>query len=418
MPVIACALIPRHALTSALGNRRELIGKPLALAPEPGGPQVIGEVSGAAETFGIRPGMRLAEALGRCPGLVLVPPDPVRAEAGWERLLRRLEQLGAAVEPGRPGEAFFAVEPLRPLYGRPEAALTRIRRALESPIRIGAGPTRLCAFAAAKRMRARRPPLIVDERAGRRLLAGLPVAMLGDGLAWERSRAGRTAEREAEEISFVDALERLGVRTLGELAALPADAVADRFGKPGLRALRLARGHDEPLRPRSPHEDLVESLTLPEATSGQQLERALRVLIERLCAHPARAGRTFRRLRVEASLAAGGGWRTDVVLRSASADPTRLRLALAPKLSELPAPASSLGLRAMKLGPRAGEQAPLSPSPEDERRGRVAEAVRQARAAAGRDAVLRLLEVDPASRVPERRAALSPWSPDDRGAGR
>lgn len=410
--MVACVLIPRHSLTSALGNRREMIGRPLALAPEPGGPQVIGEVSGAAETFGVRAGMRLAEALGRCPALVLVAADPVRAQASWEGMLRRLEGIGAAVEPGRPGEAFFAVDPLRGLYGSPEMVLARVRRTLGAPVRIGAGPSRLTAFAAARRMRARRPALIVEEQAARRFLAGLPVATLGDGLAWSRRSRGldHAADREAEEIACVDALERLGVRTLGELAALPSDAVADRFGKPGLRALRLARGADEPLRPRLPHQDLLERLTLPEAASGQQLERAMRLLIERLLAHSGRAGRTFRRLRIEAALAAGGGWQTDVVLRSASADPERLRLAVLPKLDELPGPTASLGLRAIGLGPETGEQPKLSPAPEDERRGRVAEAVRQARAAAGRDAVLRLLEVDPASRVPERRAALSPWS--------
>lgn len=408
MPVIACVLIPRHSLTSALGNRREMIGRPLALAPAPGGPQVIGEVSGAAETFGVRAGMRLAEALGRCPALVLVAADPVRAEASWERMLRRLEGIGAAVEPGRAGEAFFAVDQLRALYGSAEMVLAKARRTLGAPVRIGAGPTRLSAFAAARRMRARRPAMIVEERAARRFLAGLPVAMLADGLAW--ARRSRRLDREAEEVSCVDALERLGVRTLGELAALPADAVADRFGKPGLRALRLARGADEPLRPRLPHEELLERLALPEAVSGQQLEQAMRLLIERLLAHPGRAGRTFRRLRIEASLVGGGGWRTDVVLRSASADSERLRLALLPKLGELPGPTASLGLRAVELGPEAGEQPALSPAPEEERRGRVTEAVRQARAAAGRDAVLRLLEVDPSSRVPERRAALSPWS--------
>ena len=409
--MIACVLIPRHSLTSALGNRREMIGRPLALAPEAGGPQVIGEVSGAAETFGVRAGMRLAEALGRCPALTLVAADPVRAEASWELILRRLEGIGAAVEPARPGEAFFTVEPLRGLYGSVERVLAKARRTLGAPVRVGAGPTRLCAFAAARRMRARRPAIIVEERAAARLLAGLPVAMLGDALTWVRlSRGERGGDREAEEVSCVDALERLGVSTLRELAALPTDAVADRFGKPGLRALRLARGSEEPLRPRRPHEELLERLALPEAVSGQQLERAVRLLIERLLANPARAGRTFRRLRVEAGLAAGGGWRTDVVLRSASADPVRLRLALAPKLEELPGPAASLGVRAVELGPEAGEQPALSPAPEEERRERVAEAVRQARAAAGRDAVLRLLEVDSSSRVPERRAALSPWS--------
>ena len=410
--MVACALIPRLSLTSALGERRELLGRPLALAPEPGGPQVIGEASGPAEAFGVRAGMRLAEALGRCPSLTLLAADPVRAEALAERALRRLESIGAAVEPGRPGEAFFAIEGLRTLYGTPEQVLAKARRAVGPPVRIGAGPNRICAHAAARRMRARRPPLIVSERQAPRVVAGLPVRAFGDRIGSsprERGGLAATAARRVEEASLVDALERLGVRTLGELASLPAEAVADRFGELGLRALRLARGADQPLRPRSPHEELRSDLELPEAASGQQLERALELLIERLLAHRARAARTFRRLRLEARLAAGGGWRTEVAMRSASASAERLRLALSPKLGELPGPASRLGLRALELGPGAADQGSLHRSPAEERRGRLTEAVRQVRAAAGRDAVLRVLEVDPGSRIPERRATLTPF---------
>jgi protein ImuB len=415
--MVACVLIPRLELTSALSDRREMVGRPLALAPLPGGPQVVGEVSGAAETFGVRPGMRLAEALGRCPALVLVAPDPVRAEAIWERTLQRLEGIGAAVEPARPGEAFYDTEPLRGLYGDAAAVLAAARRALEPPARVGAGPNRLCAHAAARRMRAKRPALVVSERAAPSLLAGLPVYALRDRLKDSGLNGGRAPLRppgsaiadEWDRANLIDALERVGVRTLGELAALPAEAVADRFGKPGLRALSLARGGDRPLRPRRPSEQLVCRLDLPEAASGQQLDRALELLVERLLAHPARGNQTIRRLRLEATIAPGGGWRAEATMRSATANAERLRLALAPKLGELPGPASRLGLRALELGPEAGDQPPLARSPEEDRRGRLSEAVRQARAAAGRDAVLQVVEVDPASRVPERRTLLTPF---------
>jgi protein ImuB len=238
----------------------------------------------------------------------------------------------------------------------------------------------------------------VTGSAARRLLSELPVHALCDRLGDEW--AGATVP---------DTLERLGVRTLGDLADLPAAAVADRFGEPGMLALRLARGADQPLRPRRPREELLARIGLPEAASGPQLERALQLLVERLLADPRRKGRTVRRLRLEARLAAGGGWRADVVMRSASADPERLLLALAPKLTELPGPAAAIAVRALELGPEAGEQPPLAPSPGEQRRRLLAEAVRQARAAAGRDAVLQVLEVDARSRVPERRAILTPF---------
>ncbi|MDP9227528.1 MAG: DNA polymerase Y family protein, partial [Actinomycetota bacterium] len=72
---------------------------------------------------------------------------------------------------------------------------------------------------------------------------------------------------------------------------------------------------------------------------------------------------------------------------------------------------AALRLEAVLLGPPAGDQLSLS-SPEQQRRRRISEAVRQARAAGGRDAVLRVLEVDPSSRVPERREVLMPF-PDE-----
>ncbi len=61
--IVACALIPRFALLATLGDRKALLSGPLALAPEPGGPQAIGETSGPAEAFGVRAGMHLGEAL-------------------------------------------------------------------------------------------------------------------------------------------------------------------------------------------------------------------------------------------------------------------------------------------------------------------------------------------------------------------
>ena len=224
-----------------------------------------------------------------------------------------------------------------------------------------------------------------------------------------RSRSWATAWPASRAEQLVAALERLGIATLGELAALPDHAVADRFGALGLRARRLAAGADEPLRPRRAPEELVEELELPEAASGEQLGRALELLTDRLLAQRARRGRTLRRLRLDARLAAGGSWRTEAVLRRASADVVRLRLALEPKLGELPAPASSLALRALELGPPSGEQPVLARTETDRRRELLGEAIRQARAAAGRDAVLQILDVDPDSRVPERRVLLAPF---------
>jgi protein ImuB len=396
--LIVCVHIPRFELAVAAGGREALAGGPVALAPEAGRDQLIGEVSASAEAYGVRAGLRLGEALARCPSLRLVQPDPVAVEDEWDRLVGRLEGIGAAVEPGRPGLAWFDAAGLRTLYGGSvEGVIAAARRALGVPVRVGAAPSRFAALAAASRARGRRPEIApAGAVALRAYLAPLEVRLL------------RVREETA---ALPEPLERFGVRTLGELAALPRAALADRFGAAGPLARGLARGRDTPLRPRTLAEQLDERLELPESASGVQLERALGLLIDRMLARRERRGRTMRAAVLSAKLVEGGTWRTRVTFREALADPRRMRLVLVPRLAELPAPADALHLRAEGLGPPAGHQRSLLSAPAAIRAARLREAVRQARSVAGPEAALRILPVDPDSRVPERRLALTPWEP-------
>ena len=435
--MVICVLYPRFELLAALGDRRALLSEPAALAPEAGREQVVGEVSAPAEAFGVVRGMRLGEAMSRCPSLRLVPPDPEGVRSLWSVVLDRLEGIGAELESDHAGAAFFVAEGLEGIHGGDLAGvLAAARRALGAGARFGAAPSRFAAHAAALQARPRRarrtsaPPRpvpaaahlasaarpgglaaqpgalasaarpvpagahVVEDGAVRDFLAPLPVGLL-------RTRPELQALPEV--------LERLGIRTLGELAALPSRAVAERFGHPGLLALDLSRGRDTPLEPRRPCEPVVERLDLPEAASGQQLERALELLIARVLARRERRGRSLRALAVSARFVAGGTWRTAVTLRHASADPARIRLALAQKLAELPAPSESLALEVEAFGPPAHDQGRLLDEAAAVRRARLGEAVRQARQAAGADAALRVLDVDPDSRIPERRAVLAPF---------
>jgi protein ImuB len=390
--MIACVLIPRFELAVAAGGLEPLAGRAVAIAPEVGsGP--IGEVSGAAQAFGVRSGMALGEALARCPTLELLGADPVAVAAAWERTLRTLETIGAGVEPARPGLACFSLDGLRGLHGgSDELVLVAARRALDRPARLAAAPTRFCALAGALATRPRRT-LIVREGA-REHRAPRPLALL------------RSRERTAP---LVDSLERLGIATLGELAGFPRASLADRFGAAGIEAHRLACGEDDPPRPRRIETPLRESLELPEATGGPALERALVLLIDRLLARPERRGRTLRAATLAARLVDGGSWSSGVTFREALAQPERMRLALLPRLQSLPSPASVLTLAAERFGPPAGEQRALLDQAGQDRRARLREALQQMRSAAGADAALRIhcLELD--SRVPERRVMLTPF---------
>jgi protein ImuB len=310
-------------------------------------------------------------------------PDPVAAAATTERMLRALEGIGAAVESERSGEAFFAVTGLRGLHGGcSEGVLAAAERAVGAGWWFATGRTRFAAYRAAAGWP--RPA---------------PVAALG-------ARLG-VPEREAEEL--IDALERLGIRTLKEYSRLSPDQVADRFGPLGLQALRLCRGEEEPLRPRTPQEELAEQIELPEGIAGSQLDRALELLVDRLLAAPQRQGRTLLGLRLGAQLAGGGSWSVEQGLGRPSASAGVLRTVLLPRLRELPGPASALLLRAVGLGPPARDQLELAVGGSEPRRRRLGAAVREVRAAQGTEALLKVLPVEGSSRVPERWAMLTPF---------
>jgi protein ImuB len=398
--MVVCVLLKRLPLIAALGGaRRDLIGEPVALSPEPGREQRIGDVSPAAEAFGIVPGMRVGEALSRCPDLRLLPADPEATRSYWNAVLDRLESIGAAVESDDPGVAYFESRGLERLHGgHLEGVLAAVRRSLPASIRIGAAPSRFAAYAAAVYARRARKSEIWNAGALRAFLAPLPVGLL-------RPRPGLD--------DLPQMLERLGISTLGELAALPPSAISERFGHPGLLALELAQGRDTRLEPRRPQEPLFERLTLPDASSGPQLERALEMVIARLLARRERRGRSLRAVALSARFVEGGTWRVSVPLRQPSVDPARLRLVLTPRLADLPAPAESIAVEVEAFGPPAHDQSVLVEDAGDLRRARLGEAVRHVRQATGEEALMRVLEVDPDSRIPERRAVLAPF-PEER----
>jgi protein ImuB len=389
--MVACLSIPGFELKAALRKAPSLAPRPAALAPEPGGEPLIGPVTAAAEAAGVRPGMRLGEALATCPRLVLVDPDPAAAEQAWEKVVRSLEDSGFAVEPAGLGVAYFETRGVERLYGGLEPAL---RRALAAAggwdARIGAAGRRFAALAAASVARPGQLLAVRDEEVGR-FLAPLPLTLL----PLDRQR--------------YEELESLGVRRLGQLAGLPRGAVAERLGPDGRRAWSLARGGAAArVRGRRPPAELAETLEFPEAVGNElTLRRALGALIETVLARQERRDRFVRKVSLAAGLVGGGSWRRSLTLREPSADAGRIRVALAPKLSELPGPVLELRLELVELTEPAGRQLELLAAGAEDR-SRLRDGLRQVRASTGSGSVCTVVEVAPWSRIPETRALFVP----------
>jgi protein ImuB len=388
-----CVHVPRFQLRVAAGGSQDLLGRALAIAPTGGGAMRIGEVSPSAQAQGVRAGMALAEALGHCPTLELIPGDPIRVARGWDQAARALEGIGAQLELARPGLAFFDGAGLEGIHGGRDGVIAAAGKALRRPPRIGTGPTRFCALAAALQARSRHARVIGDREA-KRYLASQPVG---------------TLRYRPETEQFVPALEQLGVVTLGDLVKLGANSIADRFGAPGTLARRLALGHDTPLQVQPVEERLTESMELADANSGLLLQRTLGVLVDRLLARPERRGRTIRALILSARLVERGTWSEHVALREAIANRQRILDALTAPLGLLPAPAVALGLAVDEFGPATGDQTTLLDGERTARDARRRQAIAQVQALAGPHALFRVLVVEPDSPLPEHRTMTTPW---------
>src|SRR3954462_6388700 len=178
-PMIVCVHLPRFELAVAAGGREALAEGPLALAPEIGREQVVGGTSAAAEAHGVRAGLRLGEALARCPTLRLVAPDPAGVADAWERIVGALGGVGAAGESGRPGNAWFDSRGLKRLHGGDvEGVIAAARKALGIGARIGAAPSPSPPPPPPPRARARRAEPAPDGRGLAASLAPLPVSLL------------------------------------------------------------------------------------------------------------------------------------------------------------------------------------------------------------------------------------------------
>jgi hypothetical protein len=146
---------------------------------------------------------------------------------------------------------------------------------------------------------AARHQAIVPPGAGAGFLAPFPVATL-------------------ERPDLADLLVRLGLRTLGDLAALPRTDLAARFGPEGARAHRLASGLDEwPRAARRPPPDLRVVAELdPPAERVDVAAFAAKALADQLVARLERLGLACTRLRVEAETEHGETlvrvWRHDL----------------------------------------------------------------------------------------------------------
>ncbi|MFI6870066.1 DNA polymerase Y family protein [Nocardia sp. NPDC050406] len=250
--------------------------------------------SAVARAEGVRRGLRRREAQGRCPDLLVVQDDPERDARMFEPVVAAVDATVPGVEVLRPGLLVLAARGAARYFGSEEAAAERLVDAVAAAgaeCQIGIADELSTAVFAARRS------MIVPVGEGARFLAPLPVGEL----AAEAALAGPGREE------LVDLLHRLGLRRIGDFAALTAKEVTSRFGADAITAHRCARA--EPERPPSaqpPDPDLtVEYRCDPPIDRVDAAAFAGRMLAAELHTKLAAASVACTRLSVQAETEAG-----------------------------------------------------------------------------------------------------------------
>lgn len=203
----------------------------------------------AADAEGVTVGLRLREAQARCPGITLLPHDPLRDARAFEPVVRAVDEVVPGVDVRRPGLVGVHVAGAARYYGGEEAAARALADQVRGvaglvDVRIGIADGIHAAELAAQATTATAPLRVVPVGASRAFLAGLPLDVLAD-------LPGAGPE-------LVTLLKRLGLATLGDFATLPGASVRARFGVPGMQAHDLARGREvTPVRATTAPPDLT-----------------------------------------------------------------------------------------------------------------------------------------------------------------
>lgn len=264
---------------------------PLVLSASSRGAERIVSVNPAAAGAGMVPDMALADARALLPDLGVRPATPRADAAALVRLADWLGRYSPWTVPDGDDGVRLDVSGCAHLYGGEAALLADLRGALAGfgfTVQAAIADSLGAAWALARY--GGEAVSVVPETETAVLLNPLPVAAL-------RLPAAAAAD-----------LARLGIGSIGELAALPRASLTPRFG-PGLASrLDQALGHqDEPLSPNQPKRAFWARQAFPEPIGhGEHIAGAARHLVEELCDGLEEAGRGARRLELKLFLSDGG----------------------------------------------------------------------------------------------------------------
>ena len=344
------------------------------------------------ELEGLQQSTPVHQALARYGKANLVQADIPYYWSIFNRILDEMENISPLVEGSELGIAYLGVDGLQLVYPDDDSLTGAVRKALPETFipKIGIAEGKFPAYLAALYSPPHGHTVLTDD-AGI-CLRDIPCDVL------------------PVPVKVKNKLRDFGIRTLGELAALPAGPLQSQFGLEGRRIRDLARGHDDaPLYPRMMEQSFEESVALSSVTvSLEALLVVLEALLSKVFARVSLKGMGIRSLVLWTWSWDSRHWERKIQFKEPAMDLKSVVSRVKGVLGNYPqpGPVEEVGMRVARLGYPRGRQKSLF----TEVRGRdhLMDDIKQLELRQGNPQIFTIKEVEPWSRIPERRYALAP----------
>jgi DNA polymerase-4/protein ImuB len=392
---ILCILLPHFPLRCEIRRHPDLQSSSIIITHAEGSQKLVLDYS--PELEGLQRNMPLQQALSRHGTAGLIQADIPYYWSVFNTILNSLERKSPLVEGFNLGQAYLGLDGLQLIYPDDHALVDAVREVIPVTFAasMGIAQGKFPAYLAA----------LCNSTESCQVLTDNPDSM-------ETFLRDIPCDVLPISTKSKDKLRDFGIRTLGQAAVLPIGPLLSQFGMEGRLISELARGYDStPLYPRFMEENIEEDAMLPSVTvSLEALLIAVEALFSRVFARDSLKGRGIRSVALWTRGWTSEYWERVIRFKEPAVDIKGVISRIKPIMEAFPqpCPVEQIGLKITGLGYRNGRQRSLFS--EIRAREHLLDDIKQLDLRMGSPQVFKIKEVEPWSRIPERRYAMVPLS--------